>query len=299
MAKKRPTPFDPKRSPISSTTLARQVAKQHSTILNNALWVSENSYNLLQTSYSQIPVPTSPTAHGAFGSESLWKGAVDEQRLWVRQHVLVSGASLLEDYLSSAIRAALWSNPTMADRSLASIREIDLIKFGDRAPGLDKLIDRKAKSVLKGEWASRLRELSITFGKLPPKFKTLAIKLQDLQDKRNKIAHSFGRSSKAHRRTPWESSTLIKLEVSEVEEYLRCIGQTIREADANLFAPLIGGYEFLCEYHLWLTAQTDAFTRPSPDKLEPAFRKHIQQKFGSGPDKKYYLALILYYDKCR
>ena len=81
------------------------------------------------------------------------------------------------------------------------------------------------------------------FGKLPSKLGALAQRLQDLQDKRNRIAHGFGQNSKKFRRTPWEAVDTIKLEVSDVEESLILVSEVIREADGYVFGPLIGGYE--------------------------------------------------------
>jgi hypothetical protein len=93
MSKKKIPPFDPKQSPLKSTTLARQVARQNLTTLNNALWVTENSHSLVRSSFSKIAMPSGIKAHGCYGSEPQWSAAVDEQHLWVRQHVLVSAAS--------------------------------------------------------------------------------------------------------------------------------------------------------------------------------------------------------------
>jgi hypothetical protein len=297
MSKKVPA-FNPKQSPIKSTTLARQVARQNLTTLNNALWVTENSYPLVKSSFSSITMPTGPTAHGCFGSEPQWTAAVDEQHLWVRQHVLVSAASLLEVYLTTAISAALWASPEYANRSLSGVSEVALIKFPERAPGLEKLIEKHVKAMVTGEWIIRFRQMAIIFGKLPTKLEALTVRLQNLQDKRNRIAHGFGQSTKAIRRTPWAPSDAIALQVSDVEESLTCVGAAIREADVHIFSPLIGGYEFLYEYDTWLKGLVDPFTRPSPDLYQRSFRKHISTKFGTGPGKKYYQSLIRYYDAC-
>jgi hypothetical protein len=298
MSTKRTVQFDPRKPPYRDTTLARQVARQNLNTLNNAFWVGERAYPVVKTAFSSLTFPTGPTVHGVFGSEQYWIVAVDEQRLWMRQHVLVSAASLLEVYLSTAIAAALWAHPEYADRSLTGIGEVALIKFPERAPGLKRLIQAHVKSMLKGEWSNRFRQMAIVFGKLPAKLDALASRLQSLQDKRNRIAHDFGQTTKVFRRTPWAPMDSIKLEVSDVEESLVCISCVIREADIQLFAPLIGGYEFLYEYHVWLAGQRNPFTRPAPDLLPRYFRKHIGSKFGSVPNQKYFKALVRYYDAC-
>jgi hypothetical protein len=213
--------------------------------------------------------------------------------------VLVSAASLLEVYLASAASAALWANPEFADRSLHGVHEVELIKFADRAPGLRKIIQTNVKSILRDRWDERFRRMATVFGKLPPKLLGLGPNLQLIQDKRNIIAHAFGENSRELRRTPWEPTDRIHLEVPEVESALITVGAAIREADLHLFGNLIGGYEFLHEYHKWLNDFKDPFSRPEPGLREPEFRKHIASKFGNGPSKPYYLSMIQYYDTCR
>ena len=48
-----------------------------------------------------MPTP-GPGVHGCFGTNEEWQDAVDEFRIWRRQHVLVSAASLLEVYVKFA-----------------------------------------------------------------------------------------------------------------------------------------------------------------------------------------------------
>jgi hypothetical protein len=251
------------------------------------------------SAFPSLTFPNDPKAHGCFGSEEQWKAAVEEQRQWTRQHILVSAASILEVYLSTAITEALWASPEYADRSLAGTSEIEIIRFPDRAPGLKKLIDGHAEAMLKGEWATRLKRIAVIFGILPYKIQALEPRLQKIQTKRNRIAHNFGQDDKKMRRTPWTPMDSTILEVADVEDALVLVSSTIREADLHLFAPIIGGYEFLYEYDRWLNSFKDPFTRPSPDLYEQQFRRHIATKFGSGPDKRYYQALIEYYSSCR
>jgi hypothetical protein len=206
---------------------------------------------------------------------------------------------LLEVYLATAITAALWAAPGYADRSLSGLREVELIKFSDRAPGLGKLIQKHLKPILCGKWQDRFRQMAIVFGKLPPRLDALTPSLQELQDKRNRIAHGFGQNTKTFRRTPWEPIDAIKVQVSDVEKSLTCVNEVIREADLHVFAPLIGGYEFLYQYHLWLKSRViDPFRRPLPEVIERTFRKDLSRKFGFGPGKKYFQSMIRYYDDC-
>jgi len=299
MAKKRPPAFDPKSQPFKTTTLARQVARQNLTRLNNAFWVTEHSHSLVRGSFSVLAFPSGPTDHGCYGSAPQWEMATDDQLAWVRQHVLLSAASLLEVYLSSAILAALWANPWLVDRSLTGLPEVQFIKFRDRSPGLAKLIGEQLKPMVWGTWKDRFRKMSTIFGTLPPKFSSAQEELQKAQELRNKIAHGFGHNASRPRRTPWEPVSPISLDASEIEKYLIIVSQVIRVADASLFLPLIGSYEFLYEFHSWSASLPDQFTRPSPAQIEPSFRRHIAAKFGSGPGKTYYKAMIAYYEASR
>ena len=250
------------------------------------------------SAFPSLTFPTDPKAHGIFGTDALWQAAVEEERLWMRQHVLVSAASLLEVYLATAITSALWARPEYADRSLAGVREIELIKFPERAPGLKKLIERHAESMLKGDWRVRFRRIEILFGKIPLKLAALEPKLQALQDRRNRIAHNFGQMDKAMRRTPWATMNSIALTVSDVEDSLLSVGHAIRQADDHLFSSLIGSYELLYEFHAWVCSHTDPFTKPSSDLWPRLFRKHIGTQFGTVPHQKYFKALVHYYDAC-
>ena len=64
MARRKKTIFNAKRSPLSNTTLARQVAKQNLTTLNHALWVTEHSHAIVKSSFGKIPMPSGAGAHG-------------------------------------------------------------------------------------------------------------------------------------------------------------------------------------------------------------------------------------------
>ena len=162
-----------------------------------------------------------------------------------------------------------------------------------------QIIRAHVNTILKGKWDERMRRMAIVFGKLPPKLSAIAPHLQQIQDRRNGIAHAFGSNSRVWRRTPWQPTDRILLDVPEVEFALKTVGTAIREADLHLFGNLIGGYEFLYEYHEWLNSFKDAFIRPEPGLREREFRKHIASKFGSGPSKPYYLSMIQYYEACR
>jgi hypothetical protein len=153
------------------------------------------------------------------------------------------------------------------------------------------------KGVLPTQSQVRFREMAIVFGKLPSALTALAPELQELQNKRNRIAHSFGQDSKALRRTPWDPTNSMQLKVTDAEEALKCVSTAIREADEKVFGPVIGGYELLYEYHVWLSNFTD-FNRPAPDVRRLRFRQHVGGRFGHAPGKAYFRALVQYYAAC-
>ena len=56
--KKRLPPFDPHKPPYRDTTLARQVARQNLTTLNNAFWVVERSFPVTKGAFPSLTFPT-------------------------------------------------------------------------------------------------------------------------------------------------------------------------------------------------------------------------------------------------
>jgi hypothetical protein len=298
MPPKRRVAFNARQPAYKQSTLARQVARQNLTRLNNALWVTEHSHSLVRGAFTSIAMPSSPTDHGCFGSESQWEDAADDHLLWTRQHVLLSAASLLEVYFQSAVLASLWSQPSLVDRSLQARKEVEFLKYEDRALHLKKLIGKHVESMTKGTWVDRMSRMSYVFGALPPALLSLAPLLQDAQTLRNKIAHGFGHNSREPRRTPWEPVTSIPLERQDILAYLITVTKAIRLAD-GIFIPVIGSYELLHEFHAWITMKGPLGTSTSPISINQDFRRHIGTQFGSMPNKAYLQSMVEYYNHCR
>jgi hypothetical protein len=231
--------FDPARIPFD-TTLARQIAKQHLSNFNNVFWVSERSFKLLRGSYTRVQMPTpGPGVHGYFKDESEWQAGADEFRTWTRQHVLISAASLLEVYIQSAATAALSASPELVDRSLRGTSGMVFIKFPDRAPKyIRDLIKTRVDSLTTGLWKDRFQRMALIFGQLPPALLELEKPLQSVQDRRNRIAHSYGIGGEL-RRTPWEPITAIHVAPSQLVDSIKLVSKAISLADTKVFSPHI------------------------------------------------------------
>lgn len=296
MSPKKRVAFNPRQPAYKQSTLARQVARQNLTRLNNALWVTEHSHQLVRGAFVSLTMPSRPTDHGCFGSEPQWHSAVDDQLLWTRQHILLSAASLLEVYFQSAVLASLWSQPALVDRALQTRKEVEFLKYPERAPHLKKLIGKQVESVTKGTWVERMAQLSYVFGVLPTGLLALASKLQNAQTLRNKIAHGFGHNSREPRRTPWQPVNSIPLNRDDIVAYLITVTKAIRLAD-EIFIPVIGCYELLHEFHVWITAKDSLGT--STISLNQEFRGHMGVQFGSLPNKTYIQTMTDYYSHTR
>jgi hypothetical protein len=279
------------------TTLARQIAKQHLSTLNNVYWVGERAHSFVRRSFPSIPMPTpGPGVHGCFGTAGEWQDAVDEFRVWRRQHVLVSAASLLEVYVKSASIAAFSAKPELVDRSLAGVDAFAYVRFPERAPPyLRELIELRSESFTNGPWKERLHRMQILLGKLPDGLLQLESDLQSMQSIRNRIAHSYGMNGEL-RRTPWEEARIIDVPPSRIDSVTKVVSSAIQLLDTKIFGSIVGGYEILHEYSVWLNSQTKNRRPVTFQNRESAFRDHIGKAFGSTPGRDYIDPMIKYYD---
>ncbi len=282
------------------TTLARQIARQHLTNLNNVFWVGERSHKLVRKSFTSIDFPApAPGVHGIYANEEQWKHAVNEFRVWQRQHVLLSTASLLEVYVKSASTAALSACPDIVDKSLDGIDSTSYLKHPDCIPKhLRQLIEERVEGFTKGTWSERLRRVGNVFGKIPASVTAAAFKLQSIQDKRNKIAHSYGANGEL-RKTPWEKISDISINPSDLIEATKVISDVIKSLDIDLFGPKIGGYEIVYEFDVWSRKQKNLGRMRVNGSLVNAFSEHIGRAFGRTPGNAYLKDLVIYYDSIR
>lgn len=291
------TTFHPRRVPFS-TTLARQIARQHLTHFNNVLWVAEHSFKLVRKAYPQLKMPTpGPGVHGYFKDSTEWEKGSDEFRNWTRQHVLISAASLLEVYVQSAATAALSAKPELVDRSLENVDGIAFIKHPGKVPlHFSKLVSGRVDGLTKGLWVDRFRRMSQTFGALPSALLALTKDLQSIQDQRNRIAHSYGVAGEL-RRTPWQPLEAITVLPARLVAAITSVSSAIKHIDDDVLGPHIGAYEILHEYDVWSKKEKDIGRLRVSGSLPSVFRDHVGRAFGQSPGSTYVKQMIAYYEK--
>lgn len=278
------------------TTLARQIAKQHLDNFNNVFWVGERSFSNTRKSYAHITMPTpGPGVHGYFPDEKAWQVGVDEFRIWSRQHVLISAASLLEVYVQSAATAALSSRPELVDRALLGLSGVKFVKHPDKAPKhLKELIETRVSGMTHGPWTDRFHRMGLTFGALPVELVALSTTLQTLQTRRNRIAHSYGYGGEL-RKTPWEPLQAIEVTAGQIVSAIKDVSSAIRIMDNEVFGPEIGGYEIIHEFHVWSKKHKSFNKSLVSGMLLGEFRDHIGKAFGNSPGATYFKGMHTYY----
>jgi hypothetical protein len=243
-----------------------------------------------------MPAP-GPGVHGYFDNEASWQGAVDEFHVWTRQYALLSAASLLEIYVRSAAIAALWASPELIDKSLKGTDSVALIKFPERIPSyLKKVIETRSENFTKGTWRDRVHSIALELGRIPDEVQSLTKDLQNIQNLRNRVAHSYGMSGEL-RRTPWQPITAVKIEPSRVIDATKTISSFIRIADKKIFGIHIGGYELMHEFHVWCKSKQNLQQLRVNGTLDSEFRDHIGAAFGRTPGSSYVKSMIAYYDR--
>lgn len=275
------------RKPVFDTTLARQIAKQHLSNFNNVFWVAEHSYKVMRKSFTSIRFPTpGPGVHGHFPDEPVWQSGVDEFRVWTRQHVLISAASLLEVYVEGAATVALSSHPSLIDRAISS-EGIEFLKHPERAPKhLEGLIKDRVNGFTHGLWKDRILNLSLVFGVLPQSLLDMTSQLQSIQDRRNRIAHSYGLGGEL-RRTPWQPIQAITVSPGQISDAIKAISAAIRIMDDSVFLGATGAYDLLHELDVWMKKNSDAARLAALGQAPGAFSKHVGESFGRSPGRQY------------
>jgi hypothetical protein len=288
--------FSHKRLPFG-TSLARQIARQHLSNFNNVFWVSHHSFRLIRQSFSDLNIPApGPGIHGSFTAEGEWEKGADELRIWTRQHILISAASLLEVYVLSAATAALSATPELIDKSLTGVDGIRFIKHPESTPAyLKGIIETRVDGFTHGLWRDRLLRMSLIFGALPGDLLSLSRELQTLQDRRNRIAHSYGIGGEL-RKTPWEPLQAITVTPAQIIAAIKVVSAAIRLLDERVFATQIGAFEILHEFDIWTKRNKNAGRWRVSGRLPLEFRLHIGRAFGQTPGMKYIKGMVRYYD---
>ncbi|MEH2513110.1 hypothetical protein V1291_004464 [Nitrobacteraceae bacterium AZCC 1564] len=286
--------FDLNRLPFG-TTLARQIARQHLTRFNNVYWVAERSSRYLRSAHPHLHFPPpAPGVHGIFTAPQ-WEKAAEEHHAWVRQHVLVSAASLLEVYIRSASVSAVTARPELIDKTYIGIDGFSFVKSKTMPKSLRDLIEAVTGGFIFGPWTDRFRRLARVFGAIPQPLLDLTLTLQSIQTKRNKIAHEFGNDGKG-RQAPWDAFAIIQVGPKEIQEAITAVSNAIALFDMRLFGPSIGGHEILQQYHIWKGKQKNYHKLYVSGGLANEFRTYLGEQYGSTPGSDYIRGMIAYYN---
>lgn len=281
------------------TTMVRQVTRQHLTHINDVYWIYDKSHTLLENGYTHLSFPKvgSPHMREAFANRENWVKGTQSLRGWVWQNIVLSATSILEVYITSACTVVFSACPELIDRSVLGTDSVTFIKYPNRRPsGWQRLIKQRAEAPTKGTWSERLKTLGREIGRVPQMVIDQTGELQRLQDKRNRIAHSYGAEGEL-RRTPWEPINAITIEDGDIPKIFKLVDDVSKSLDKSLFGPLIGGYEIFHEYDAWLRSHRTADTLPRRPLLNRSFRKHLGQAFGRSPGSTYVRDMIEYYDR--
>lgn len=282
--------------PPFGTTLARQMARQNLTRFNHVFWVGERGYEHLASGFADIVFPPpAPHLHGIYTSDNDWRSAVAEQQIWVRQYVLVSAASLLEVYITSAARSALTAHPELIDPAMLG-EDGYLFLMGKQPPppGWNRKVKDRLATFTKGLWSKRLAELASVFGHLPHKAIASESALQKLQNTRNEIAHAFGLDGPT-RLAQWEPINRIALTRQDCVEAIKTVSAFMAAIDKPVFGPLIGGHEILFQYHLWVKANPKASSWYVAGSAAGLFRDYIGAMTSHPLGAEYANAIARYY----
>lgn len=282
--------------PPFGTTLSRQMARQNLTRFNHVFWVGERGYDYLASGFAEIEFPPpEPHLHGVYTSNVEWRLAVAEHQIWTRQYILVSAASLLEVYITSAARSALTAHPELIDPTMTGMDGYLFLMGKQSAPaGWNRRVKDKLATFTKGLWIQRLTKLASVFGALPSVVVALEPALQKLQNTRNEIAHEFGLDGPA-RLAQWEPISHITLTREDCEAAIKTVSAFIAAIDKPVFGPLIGGHEILYQYHLWAQENPDASSWHVAGRAAGAFRDHIGALTSHGIGAEYSRAIADYY----
>lgn len=288
--------FDRGKLPFA-TTMVRQVTKQHLEHINDVFWLHERAHAHIRGGFVNIPRPTPQTPpRGIFNSAGKWESAADDLQIWLRQNILISAASILEVYIVSASTASFEARPELVDRSLIGADSLKYLKFPDLRPArLKKLIKQNCGEFTKGAWLKRFRSMEIVLGVIPKSVKDLTDDLQDLQNLRNRIAHSYGTDGEL-RRTPWEPVRAIQVTIQQITKAFGIVDEVSKTLDKYVFGPNIGGFEMFNEYTNWAASQVDFHQLRVMSRHYKAFKEHVGRAFGAPPSEAYVRGLIRHYD---
>lgn len=239
-----------------------------------------------------------------------WQKSAKNLEKWIRNNSLLVLVGNLETYIGRAVATSLESNPALVFGG--EIAPIDGMKYAINGAyeneEFKNLVESTVRRVTRGTWVSRVSELkkvipalktSGIFDQMEPSFgKDRLSILQEMQNSRNDIAHSFGRGIvstinnrqiKGNQRKSISEDVLLK--------YLSVVYDLVRELD-GVFVEIIGSYEEALFYHRMYAQLKDKYPRMSEGDIRTRIRKYFSQEYRSN-GKQYIAELGDYYKTLR
>lgn len=285
--------------PSEQATRAHREFCNHHTELNNLYWsfvplASYGSYvarNSVEPATAKLFFANGPDVVRIPPIVSDWKNHFGDFKNWVRLGVIMSAMSYFEVYFRTAITLALLSDPLARHGAAKALDGMKLVKVGASYE-----IDTQVTYCVKGEWPKRLATFRRLFAKVPTIFSSENISiLEEIRGIRNKVGHAFGRDIHSN----WNlvgsgRSSVERLSENRLKKYLGLLFDVAADVDIFLLGNFIGEFEYLLEYHRWLSKKrTDSERRVT---VERAFAKCLGGIRAKAPGINYSRELIAYYD---
>lgn len=177
-----------------------------------------------------------------------WSNAFNEFDNWTRLNELMALNSYLEVYISSVVSAAIESDPGLLVKSPHSIDGIKQMKYGVKIK--KEFLENIITGCTKGDWQSRISNLSSLFGGLPVSLTSGISDLEKIRIIRNKVGHAFGRDIEKSR--DYAITNITRMERLSARSFLRymyLVQNIVHDIDNMVMANHIGNFQPLLHYH--------------------------------------------------
>ena len=177
-----------------------------------------------------------------------WSEREEEFGNWVRLGLLVSFCSFFENYIATAIRECLDSDPGILISASHAIDGIARMKAG--VSHNSETIEKLLTSCTKGDWNSRIAHLTSLFGTLPVVFSSSIADLEAIRKMRNEYAHAFGRDiASSQDYFNIQKIPISRISVGRFNRFRTIINKIVQEFDKQINSNHIGCFEALLQYH--------------------------------------------------
>lgn len=179
---------------------------------------------------------------------SQWSKGLTEFDNWIRLNELMALCSYLEVYISSIVSAALESDPGLFVNSSHSVDGIKQIKNGVKFKR--DVLENVLTGCTRGDWQSRINNLSAIFGNVPESLKNGLSDLEKIRMLRNKVGHAFGRDiEKSRDYEMTEISRMARLSSKTFLRYMYLVQSVVCDLDRMIMDNYIGNFQPLLFYH--------------------------------------------------